>query len=109
MRLAEITSAVAMAADSGAALAPETSLRTCLIALTLARASDLPEAELADVYYAALLRHIGFTSSAHEETKLFGDELEMRGALGSIDAGKPAQLLPQLVKRVARGKPALRK
>ena len=109
LRLAQITSAVALAADMGAALAPETSLRTCLIALALARACDFPEEELRDVYYAALLRHIGCTSSAHEETSLVGDELELRAALGPVDTGKPATMLPALAKGLARGRGPLRK
>lgn len=93
----------------GAALAPETSLRTCLIAMTLARACDFPDEERSDVYYAALLRHIGCSSSAHEETALVGDELELRAALGPIDVGKPASMLPALAKGLARGRGPLRK
>ena len=108
-RLAEVTSAVAIATDLGAALAPETSLRACLIATELARACDFAEDELADVYYAALLRHIGCTSSAHEETQLVGDELELRGALNPIDVGKPATMLPALAKGLAHGRGPLRK
>ncbi len=105
IRLAEITGAVARAADAGIGFPPETSLRLCLIAVALARAVGLSNEEIRDVYHAALLRHAGCTASAHEETRVAGDEIELRSTIAMGDAGKPGDMLPRLVKGVARGQP----
>ena len=61
-------------------LAPGASLSDAVAALQQASAGpgELPEAALGDVYYAGLLRHLGCSSTAHEETRLMGDELELR-------------------------------
>ncbi|HEX3776611.1 MAG TPA: HD domain-containing phosphohydrolase [Polyangiaceae bacterium] len=103
VRLAELTGAVALAADAGIGFPPETSLRLCLVAVALARAIDLSDEETRDVYYAALLRHAGCTASAHEETRLAGGEIELRRSIALGDAGSPAEMVPRLVRGVARG------
>jgi HD domain len=103
IRLAELTGAIARAADAGIGFPPETSLRSCLVAVSLARAVGLSDEEARDVYHAALLRHAGCTASAHEETRLAGDEIELRSAIAMGDAGSPGDMLPRLVRGVARG------
>ena len=45
---------------------PETAARTCLLATGLARGVGLTEEVVADVFYTALLLHLGCTVSAHE-------------------------------------------
>src|SRR5437879_2488934 len=103
IHLAELTGAVARAADVGIGFPPETSLRLCIVAVALARAVGMSDEETRDVYHASLLRHAGCTASAHEETRLAGDELELRSTIALGDAGKPADLLPRLLRGVARG------
>jgi HD-GYP domain-containing protein (c-di-GMP phosphodiesterase class II) len=103
IRLAELTGAVARAADAGTGYPPETSLRTCLIAVALSRAVGASDEETRDVYHAALLRHAGCTASAHEETRLAGDEIELRSTIALGDAGKPGDMLPRIVRGLARG------
>jgi HD-GYP domain-containing protein (c-di-GMP phosphodiesterase class II) len=103
IRLAELTGAIARAADVGTGYPPETSLRLCLVAVALARALGSSEEEIRDVYHASLLRHAGCTASAHEETQLAGDEIELRSTLALSDAGNPADALPRLVRGIARG------
>ena len=100
IRLAELTG---RAADAGIGFPPETSLRLCLVAVALARAVGLSDEETRDVYHAALLRHAGCTASAHEETRLAGDEIELRSSIALGDAGSPGDMLPRLVRGVARG------
>jgi HD-GYP domain-containing protein (c-di-GMP phosphodiesterase class II) len=102
IRLAELTGAIARAADVGTGYPPETSLRLCLVAVALARARGCSEEELRDVYHASLLRHAGCTASAHEETRLAGDEMELRSTLALSDAGNPADALPRLVRGIGR-------
>jgi hypothetical protein len=101
--LAELTGAIARAADAGIGFPPETSLRSCLVAVALARAVGLSDEETRDVYHAALLRHAGCTASAHEETRIAGDEIELRSLIAMGDAGSPGDMLPRLVRGLARG------
>lgn len=103
IRLAELTGAVARSADAGIGFPPETSLRLCLVAVALARAVGLSDEETRDVYHAALLRHAGCTASAHEETQIAGDEIELRSTIAMGDAGSPGDMLPRLLRGVARG------
>jgi HD-GYP domain-containing protein (c-di-GMP phosphodiesterase class II) len=102
IRLAELTGAIAKAADAGIGYPPETSLRLCLVAVALARAVGLSDEEIRDVYHVALLRHAGCTASAHEETRVAGDEIELRSAIALGDAGSPGDMLPRLVRGVGR-------
>src|SRR5580700_10170704 len=103
IRLAELTGAIARAADAGIGFPPETSLRLCLVAVALSRALGLSDEETRDVYHAALLRHAGCTASAHEETRIAGDEIALRSAIALGDAGSPKDMLPRLVRGVGRG------
>ncbi len=104
LRLAEPLLALSMATDVGAALPLETSLGTCLIAMKLAERVDLGGASPRDVYFSALLRHLGCTSSASEETRLMGDDMELKGALGYTDPAKPVAALPKMWEGFAKGK-----
>jgi HD-GYP domain-containing protein (c-di-GMP phosphodiesterase class II) len=104
IRLAELTGAIARAADAGIGFPPETSLRLCVIAVGMARAIGLSDEETRDVYHAALLRHAGCTASAHEETRIAGDEIELRSAIALGDAGSPGDMLPRIARGLARGK-----
>jgi HD-GYP domain-containing protein (c-di-GMP phosphodiesterase class II) len=103
IRLAQLTGAVARAADAGTGFPPETSLRLCVVAVALARAVGLSEEEIRDVYHAALLRHAGCTSSAHEETSVAGDELQLRSTIALGDPGSPGDMLPRLLRGIASG------
>lgn len=105
IRLVELTGAVARAADVGIGFPPETSLRLCLVAVALGRAAGLSDEELRDVHHAALLRHAGCTASAHEETKLAGDEIQLRRTIALGDAGSAKDMLGRLVRGVGRGQP----
>ncbi len=49
IRLAELTGAIARAADAGIGFPPETSLRLCLVAVALARSIGLSDEETRDV------------------------------------------------------------
>lgn len=105
IRLAELTGAIARAADVGTGFPPETSLRACLVAVGLARSLGLSDEEIRDVYHAALLRHAGCTASAHEETRLAGDELQLRSTIALADVGDPGDALPRLVRGIGREQP----
>ncbi|HVM14998.1 MAG TPA: HD domain-containing phosphohydrolase [Egibacteraceae bacterium] len=73
--LAELLAALSVATDLGMGQEPEKAVRACLVATHLARAMDVPERDVHDVYYCTLLQHLGCTAPAHETTHLFGDDL----------------------------------
>jgi HD-GYP domain-containing protein (c-di-GMP phosphodiesterase class II) len=75
LRLAELLAALSLATDLGMGQAPEKAARGCLVATSLARAMDLPDTEIQDVFYTTLLQHVGCTAPAHETGRLFGDDL----------------------------------
>ncbi len=105
--VSEVLGALALAADVSAALPPDTSLRTGVIAVGLARAHGLDGPQTSDVFVAALLRHIGCTSSAYEETGLMGDDMELKDSMGLVDAGSPVQMINAARRGFAKGKGAI--
>lgn len=104
LRLGELLSPLSAAADSGAGLPPETGLRTALIGLALARRCGMSGAAPSDLFYAGLLRHLGCSVTAHEETRLMGDEQELRTSFATVDAGSPLEMLKGASAGFARGK-----
>ncbi|HEY4159821.1 MAG TPA: HD domain-containing phosphohydrolase [Polyangiaceae bacterium] len=107
MRLAELLCPLAAAADAGAALPPETAQRTALIALGLGRVLGFSSVSQSDLLYASLLRHLGCSATAHEETRLMGDEQELRASLTPVDAASPLQMLQGASRGFAKGRSRL--
>jgi hypothetical protein len=97
VRLADLLAAVSVATDLGNGQEPEKAIRACLVATALARRMGTPEAEVSDVYYTALLRHLGCTATAHEEAWLVGDELAVRPAAERADFGNPREAFALLL------------
>src|SRR5919205_3050990 len=94
LRLADLLAALSLATDVGMGLPHETALRVCLLATRLARRMDLSEHEVTDVYFVALLRFVGCTSFAHEESVMFGgDDIALRQAGAYTDFADPRQVL----------------
>jgi HD-GYP domain-containing protein (c-di-GMP phosphodiesterase class II) len=46
-----------------------------------------------DLFFGALLRHLGCTSTASDETRMMGDERELRSSMALADAGSPVSML----------------
>lgn len=107
MRLLELLCPLAAACDAGACLPPDTAQRTALIGWGLGRALGFSRTLQSDLVYAGLLRHLGCSVTAHEETRLMGDEQELRGSFNGIDVTAPAQILKRASKGFARGRPRL--
>jgi HD-GYP domain-containing protein (c-di-GMP phosphodiesterase class II) len=108
VRLAELLSPLAAAADAASSLPPDTALRTALIAQGLGRALDQPPSFLSDLLYAALVRHLGCSATAHEETRLMGDEQELH-ALATVDASSPVEMFKGARREFAKGRSPLRR
>jgi HD-GYP domain-containing protein (c-di-GMP phosphodiesterase class II)/DNA-binding CsgD family transcriptional regulator len=82
---------LSLASDAGAALPPETAFRTALLGLCAAELLR-EKVDPAEVYFGALLRHLGCSSTATDETRIMGDERELRSSLALADAASPASL-----------------
>jgi HD-GYP domain-containing protein (c-di-GMP phosphodiesterase class II)/DNA-binding CsgD family transcriptional regulator len=103
--LAHWLAPLSLAADVGAALSPETGFRTALLGLRAARLFR-EKTNPAEVYFGALLRHLGCTSTAVAETRIMGDELELRSSMALADAASPMSMLSAARRGFGSGKPA---
>ena len=102
VRLAELLAALSVATDLGMGQEPEKAVRACLVATHLARAMDLPERDVQDVYYCTLMQHLGCTAPAHETTDLFGDDLSVLPRAERTDDASAREVLA-LMALVGRG------
>jgi HD-GYP domain-containing protein (c-di-GMP phosphodiesterase class II) len=109
VRLAELLCPLAAATDAGAALPPDTAQRTALIAVGLGRALSLPATSQSDLLFAGLVRHLGCSATAHEETRLMGDEQELRGSMATVDSASPLEMLGRASRGFAKGRPPLQR
>lgn len=103
LQLAEVLGALSMATDLANGNPMETALRTCLLAVGLAREVGASEQQLSDAYDAAMLRYLGCTAFASEEAAAFGDDIAVKQAYAPVDWGRTAELLPPTLTRLGRG------
>jgi HD-GYP domain-containing protein (c-di-GMP phosphodiesterase class II) len=80
IRLADVLGGLSVVSDMGYGLPPETAMRACLVGTGLARAMDLSEEQVGDVFYVSLLLHVGCIAFSHETAVLFGDDLAVNRA-----------------------------
>ena len=66
VRLAELIAALSLATDLGMGQPMEKAMRGCLLSLELARRMGAGGDTLRDLYYLAMVQHIGCTAHAHE-------------------------------------------
>lgn len=107
MRLAELLVAFSAIADLGMGLPVGEAARTALVAVELGRRCGCPEPEVASVFYAALLQHIGCTAYSHEAALLFSDETSVKRASLATDFTRPREVLfgylPTITREAPRG------
>src|SRR5437764_569974 len=78
-RRAELLAALSIAEDLGVGLPQQYVLRSCYIAMHLARRLGLPPAQARDVFYTSLLEHAGCTGfSTQVAAFIRGDEQAAR-------------------------------
>jgi HD-GYP domain-containing protein (c-di-GMP phosphodiesterase class II) len=77
VRLAELVATLSLVADLGLGQPMEHVLRQARIALRLADAAGLSDADRAATYYVALLAWVGCAADTSELARMFGDETEM--------------------------------
>lgn len=93
LRLADMLCSLALAIDLGLGVPMQTVQRAALIAVRLARAAGLSEANIEAVYFLAFLRYVGCTTTAHA-TSQFLDEL----ALGDLLVMADEEVMPGLAR-----------
>jgi HD-GYP domain-containing protein (c-di-GMP phosphodiesterase class II) len=106
LRLAEIVAALSLATDLGTGQPLEHALRTCLLALELARRSGVAADHLRDVYYVALLRFVGCTADAAGTAAMAGgDDIGFNAAMAPALMGTGAEQLQALLRMTGAGLP----
>ena len=103
LRLAELLAAVSLATDLAHDVPLESALRDALVALGFARLVGLQGDDLADVYYLALLYHLGCTAAAEAQSKVGGgDDISARHWYSEADYANRPEFLRLAATRVAR-------
>jgi HD-GYP domain-containing protein (c-di-GMP phosphodiesterase class II) len=102
IRLAELMAALSLATDLGMGQPLEYALCVCVLSVRLGEALGLGESELREVYYLALLRHIGCNVETYRMADLFGDELALRADFASIDSAQTSQVVGLVIQSIRR-------
>jgi HD-GYP domain-containing protein (c-di-GMP phosphodiesterase class II) len=107
IRVAELMAALSLATDLGLGQPLEHELGVCLAALDLADRLDCTAEERSDVYYVALLVHVGCTAAAAQFAAwVGGDEIHFqRGASATGPASERREDVKHLVSRFADDRP----
>ena len=94
LRLAELLGALSLATDLAHQVPPETALKDALLSVAFARHLGFAGQELSDVYFLALVSHLGCTSYAEEQGGVSaGDDGSMRRAFAEADYSDRLQLV----------------
>src|SRR5215813_1805785 len=108
LRLAELLAALSLATDLGTAFPLEKALRNALLAVSLGREVGLPNEQLSDAYYMAMLRFLGCSAFAHElAAAVGGDDLTFHSTYEPVDVTKPQQIVAQTFRYLAADAPPL--
>lgn len=94
LRYAELLAPLSFVTDLGMGEPDGQALRSTLLAVRLGETIGLSTAELADCYYTTLLRHVGCTASAHEESVfLVPDQIAFRTRLVTTDTTRAREAM----------------
>lgn len=105
LRLAELLSALSLAIDLSMAKPMEWVIKACVLGVRMGEALGLSPDERSQAYYVTLLRHVGCTSTAAEEARLFGDERELRRVVPTMmDENAPRGGLGYLLEHLGAGR-----
>lgn len=112
IRQAEIVVALSRATELAMGQPADFALRSCVLAVDLARALGMAAEDVREVFYLALMRYIGCNAETYALTALFGDEIAFRRDIAAIDLARPGELLPILLRHIAdvhAGDPPMRR
>src|SRR4029077_2792431 len=100
--LAELLAAVSLATDLAHDVPAESALRDAVLAVELARLAGWSEPDLSDVFYLALLYHIGCTGAVAAQSRLgAGDDINVRRWMSEVDYTDRPQMFRVAVTRLA--------
>lgn len=102
IRLAELVAALSLATDLGMGQPLEHALCSCILAVRLGELLGLGEEELREVYYLALLHHIGCTADTYRMAALFGDELTLRTDAATVDTTRAVEAISMVMHTIRR-------
>src|SRR4029077_11610225 len=92
--LAELLAAVSLATDLAHDVPAESALRDAVLAVELARLAGWSEPDLSDVFYLALLYHIGCTGAVAAQSRLgAGYDIDVRHWMSEADYADPRELM----------------
>src|SRR5579872_2833980 len=102
IRLAELVAALSLATDLGMGQPLEYALSVCVLSVRLGEALGLNESKLREVYYLALLRHIGCNAETYAMSAIFGDELILRTDAAAADLGRASQAMGLVARSIRK-------
>jgi HD-GYP domain-containing protein (c-di-GMP phosphodiesterase class II) len=104
LRMAEALATLSFAIDLGVGMPMEWVLRTCLLALRLGEAAGLDAQRRQNLYYLAMLRHVGCTSTSASTAEDFGDDMGLGEGFAADMASMP-EAMGFMFRTVGRGAP----
>ncbi|MCV2491327.1 LuxR C-terminal-related transcriptional regulator [Geodermatophilus sp. YIM 151500] len=105
VRLAELVVGLSGVADLGMGLPVGSAARVADVGVQLAGRLGCGRDDVAAVFWAALLQHIGCTGYSHEVSALFADETAVKRASLATDFTRPREFLLGYLPRIAAGAP----
>jgi len=106
LRLTELLASVSLATDLGTGQRLGHALRTCVLAVELARAMGCTAEDVRTTHQFALLRFLGCTADAAETAAAAGgDDRAYLASMAPVFMGSPRQVLGRHVRSIAPGRP----
>lgn len=104
LRLAELLAAVSLATDLAHDVPAESAIRDAMLSVRLAGLAGWSGPEVSDVYYLALLYHIGCTGAVAAQSRLGGgDDIMVRRWMSEVDySNRPAMMRVAATKLAAQ-------
>ncbi|MGH2736977.1 MAG: HD domain-containing phosphohydrolase [Actinomycetota bacterium] len=108
IRLAELIAAVSLATDLGTGQPMGHALRTCYLAMGLAREIGVSIQDQFDTYYVSLLRFLGCTAEASADAALnAGDDIALYEGVAPSFMGGTSEVLGWMLRHLAEGQSPL--
>lgn len=104
VRLAEIVVALSGIGDLGRERKAGAAARSCVVGCRIGRQLGLAEDEIGDIFYTALLQHVGCLGYAQEAAAVFqGRDVEMNLAGAHTDFSNPASIFRTFIPELSAG------
>lgn len=102
LRLAELLAAISLATDLAHDVPAESALRDAVLSVGLARSAGWTGPTLSDVYYLALLYHMGCTGAVAIQSRMGGgDDVNVRHWMSDVDFADRAAVTKVVITKVA--------